>query len=181
MARCRDRRQRTAAARDVRCDGDPGRASVEPHADSEGCGCDIRCGSRRCRRARKDANSPRIPRPRSCSTGASRAGRSESPGRSRRDRARSANSTSWRRTVNARARAIAGEQGEPIDDLDARPRQRRSELLEANPDFVPADWVAYRVTPGPSSSSGRPSANATRFDFATYATPTGWVKDILWP
>src|SRR6185437_9512473 len=50
------------------------------------------------------------------------------------------------RQPSARARAIAGRQSEPVEDFDAHLRlgQRK---LDADPDYVPIDWVAYRLTP----------------------------------
>jgi pyridoxamine 5'-phosphate oxidase len=58
----------------------------------------------------------------------------------------------------SRALAIAGRQSEPIENYDAqlKPAQKK---IAAHPDFVPLDWVAYRLT----------------------RESSGWVKDHLWP
>ena len=46
----------------------------------------------------------------------------------------------------ARVRAIAGRQGEPIQDLEAHLAMAQAKI-DAEPDYVPEDWVAYRVVP----------------------------------
>ncbi len=83
------------------------------------------------------------------------------------------------RTPNARARAIAGNQGEPIEDLDARLAAAR-ELLEKDPDFVPADWVAYRVIPS-TVEFWQAERERDQVRLRYERCGTSWTKDVLWP
>jgi pyridoxamine 5'-phosphate oxidase len=83
------------------------------------------------------------------------------------------------RTLNARARAIAGKQWEPIGDLEAR-LQEAHELLEKDPNFVPADWVAYRVIPTVVEFwQAERERDQVRLRYLRESA--GWVRDILWP
>jgi pyridoxamine 5'-phosphate oxidase len=83
------------------------------------------------------------------------------------------------RTKNARARAIAGRQGEPIEDVDAH-LQAALVLLEKDPDFVPADWVAYRVIPT-SVEFWQAERDRDQVRLRYLREHAGWVKDLLWP
>ncbi|HEX4400397.1 MAG TPA: pyridoxal 5'-phosphate synthase [Galbitalea sp.] len=83
------------------------------------------------------------------------------------------------RTKNARARAIAGRQGEPIEDVDAHLKSAL-ELLEKDPDFVPRDWVAYRVTPW-IVEFWQAERERDQVRLRYLREPAGWVKDLLWP
>jgi pyridoxamine 5'-phosphate oxidase len=83
------------------------------------------------------------------------------------------------RTKNARARAIAGRQGEPIEDVDTHLRAAL-ELLEKDPDFVPADWVAYRVIPT-SVEFWQAERERDQVRLRYLRKQHGWVRDLLWP
>jgi pyridoxamine 5'-phosphate oxidase len=79
----------------------------------------------------------------------------------------------------ARARAIAGRQSEPIEDFDAhlKPALRK---LEANPNFVPVDWVAYRLSPW-SVEFWQAERERDQVRLRYLREHAGWVKDLLWP
>jgi len=83
------------------------------------------------------------------------------------------------RQPSARARAIAGRQSEPVDDFDAnlKPALRK---LEANPDFVPIDWVAYRLSPW-SVEFWQAERERDQVRLRYLREHAGWVKDLLWP
>jgi pyridoxamine 5'-phosphate oxidase len=83
------------------------------------------------------------------------------------------------RQPSARARAIAGQQSEPIEDFDAhlKPALRK---VEANPEFVPIDWVAYRLTPW-SVEFWQAEREREQVRLRYLRERTGWVKDLLWP
>jgi pyridoxamine 5'-phosphate oxidase len=79
----------------------------------------------------------------------------------------------------ARARAIAGRQGEPIEDLEAHLSAAQA-IIDADPDFVPESWVAYRLTPD-SVEFWQAERERDQVRLRYLRTPTGWRKDILWP
>jgi len=83
------------------------------------------------------------------------------------------------RQPSARARAIAGRQSEPVEDFDAhlKPALRK---VESNPDFVPADWVAYRLTPW-SVEFWQAERERDQVRLRFLHEQAGWVKDLLWP
>jgi pyridoxamine 5'-phosphate oxidase len=83
------------------------------------------------------------------------------------------------RQPSARARAIAGRQSEPIEDFDAH-LQPALNKIKANPDFVPADWVAYRVTPW-SVEFWQAERERDQVRLRYLREHAGWVKDLLWP
>ena len=83
------------------------------------------------------------------------------------------------RTPNARARAIAGDQGEPIRDLDKRLVNARK-LIDQDPDFVPADWVAYRLTPT-RVEFWQAERERDQVRLRYRRDDADWVKDLLWP
>jgi pyridoxamine 5'-phosphate oxidase len=79
---------------------------------------------------------------------------------------------------SARARAVAGRQSEPVDDFDAHLRLGQKKLA-ANPDYVPIDWVAYRLTPWSVEFwQAERARDQVRLRFLREAD--GWVKDLLW-
>jgi pyridoxamine 5'-phosphate oxidase len=83
------------------------------------------------------------------------------------------------RQPSARARAIAGRQSEPVEDFDAhlKPALR---MVESNPDFVPAHWVAYRLTPW-SVEFWQAERERDQVRLRYLHEQAGWVKDLLWP
>ena len=83
------------------------------------------------------------------------------------------------RQPSARARAIAGRQSEPIENFDRhlKPALRK---LEANPNYVPVDWVAYRLTPW-SVEFWQAEREREQVRLRYLREHAGWVKDILWP
>ncbi|HEY1532060.1 MAG TPA: pyridoxamine 5'-phosphate oxidase family protein [Galbitalea sp.] len=83
------------------------------------------------------------------------------------------------RQPNARARAIAGRQSEPVDDFDAHLRLGKRKL-DANPDYVPIDWVAYRLTPW-SVEFWQAERERDQVRLRYLREHAGWVKDLLWP
>jgi len=83
------------------------------------------------------------------------------------------------RQPSARARAIAGRQSEPIEDFDAHLKPALKKI-EAHPDFVPADWVAYRVTPW-SVEFWQAERERDQVRLRYLREHAGWVKDLLWP
>jgi pyridoxamine 5'-phosphate oxidase len=83
------------------------------------------------------------------------------------------------RTPSARARAIAGRQGEPIDHLEERLAAATARIA-AQPDFVPDEWVAYRVIPD-SVEFWQAELERDQVRLRYLREPTGWRKDILWP
>jgi pyridoxamine 5'-phosphate oxidase len=83
------------------------------------------------------------------------------------------------RQPSARARAIAGRQSEPIEDFDAHLRPALKKV-EADPDFVPREWVAYRVTPW-SVEFWQAERERDQVRLRYLREQAGWVKDLLWP
>jgi pyridoxamine 5'-phosphate oxidase len=83
------------------------------------------------------------------------------------------------RTANARARAIAGRQGEPIEDLEKQVSAARA-TIDADPHFVPDDWVAYRVIPD-AVEFWQAERERDQVRLRYLRDGSGWVKDILWP
>jgi pyridoxamine 5'-phosphate oxidase len=83
------------------------------------------------------------------------------------------------RTLNARARAIAGHQGERLVDSEPEVAQAR-QLLQANPDFVPEDWVAYRVIPT-CVEFWQAERERDQVRLRYLLVRERWVKDLLWP
>ena len=83
------------------------------------------------------------------------------------------------RTQNARARAIAGNQGEPIRDLDVRLAAAKK-LIDDDPGFVPEDWVAYRVIPS-RFEFWQAERERDQVRLRYLRDGAGWVKDLLWP
>jgi pyridoxamine 5'-phosphate oxidase len=83
------------------------------------------------------------------------------------------------RQPTARARAIAGRQSEPIADFDAHLRlgQRK---LDADPNYVPIDWVAYKLTPW-SIEFWQAERERDQVRLRYLREHSGWVKDLLWP
>jgi pyridoxamine 5'-phosphate oxidase len=83
------------------------------------------------------------------------------------------------RQPGARARAIAGRQSEPVEDFDAHLRSALQKV-ETSPDFVPADWVAYRLTPW-SVEFWQAEREREQVRLRYLRESRGWVKDVLWP
>jgi pyridoxamine 5'-phosphate oxidase len=83
------------------------------------------------------------------------------------------------RQPSARARAIAGRQSEPIEDFDLHLRPALKKL-EADPDFVPVDWVAYRLSPW-SVEFWQAERERDQVRLRYLREHAGWVKDLLWP
>ncbi|HEX4442685.1 MAG TPA: pyridoxal 5'-phosphate synthase [Galbitalea sp.] len=83
------------------------------------------------------------------------------------------------RTPNARARALAGRQGEPIADLDERLAAARTKI-DSEPDYVPENWVAYRVIPE-TVEFWQAERERDQVRLRYLRDGSGWVKDILWP
>jgi pyridoxamine 5'-phosphate oxidase len=83
------------------------------------------------------------------------------------------------RTPTARARAIAGGQSEPIADFDAHlaPALAR---VEADPQFAPESWVAYRVIPD-SVEFWQAERERDQVRLRYRRTGAIWTKEILWP
>jgi pyridoxamine 5'-phosphate oxidase len=79
----------------------------------------------------------------------------------------------------SRALAIAGRQSEPIENYDAqlKPAQKK---IAAHPDFVPLDWVAYRLTPW-SVEFWQAERKREQIRLRYLRESSGWVKDHLWP
>jgi pyridoxamine 5'-phosphate oxidase len=83
------------------------------------------------------------------------------------------------RQPTARARAIAGRQSEPVEDFDAH-LQPALAKVETDPDFVPADWVAYRLTPS-SVEFWQAEREREQVRLRYLREGQGWLKDLLWP
>lgn len=83
------------------------------------------------------------------------------------------------RQPSARARAVAGRQSEPIEDFDAHLKPALKKL-EANPDFVPVDWVAYQLSPW-SVEFWQAEREREQVRLRYLRENAGWVKDLLWP
>jgi pyridoxamine 5'-phosphate oxidase len=83
------------------------------------------------------------------------------------------------RLPSARARAIAGRQSEPIEDFDVHLRLGQKKL-ESNPNFVPIDWVAYKLTPW-SVEFWQAERERDQVRLRYLREHAGWVKDLLWP
>jgi pyridoxamine 5'-phosphate oxidase len=82
-------------------------------------------------------------------------------------------------TPKARARAIAGRQSEPVEHFEAH-LQSALRKLEAEPDFVPDDWVAYQLTPS-SVEFWQAERERDQVRLRYLREGAGWVKDLLWP
>jgi pyridoxamine 5'-phosphate oxidase len=82
------------------------------------------------------------------------------------------------RQPNPRARAIAGRQSEAVEDFDAHLVGGR-QILAADPDFVPAAWVAYRLIPA-SVEFWQAELERDQVRLRYLRHGDGWVKDILW-
>ncbi len=83
------------------------------------------------------------------------------------------------RTANARARAIAGEQGRPLQDFDVRLAAAQKKIAD-EPDFVPEEWAAYRVAPS-SVEFWQAERERDQVRLRYLRDGAVWVKDILWP
>jgi pyridoxamine 5'-phosphate oxidase len=83
------------------------------------------------------------------------------------------------RKPQARARAIAGRQSEPVEDFDAHLAPATAQV-ESDPDFVPDEWVAYRVIPN-SVEFWQAERKRDQVRLRYLATPDGWRRDMLWP
>lgn len=83
------------------------------------------------------------------------------------------------RSPNARLRAIAGKQGEPIEDLDASLAAAQAKL-DAEPDFVPDEWVAYRVIPD-SVEFWQAERERDQVRLRYLRDGDRWDKRLLWP
>jgi pyridoxamine 5'-phosphate oxidase len=83
------------------------------------------------------------------------------------------------RGAPARARAIAGRQSEPVEDFDAH-LQPALAKVEAEPDFAPDSWVAYRVIPD-SVEFWQAERERDQVRLRYLRDGDGWTKDILWP
>lgn len=83
------------------------------------------------------------------------------------------------RQPSARARAIAGRQSEPIEDFD-RHLTTAQKKLEAHPNLVPADWVAYRLSPW-SVEFWQAERERDQVRLRYLREHAGWVKHLLWP
>jgi pyridoxamine 5'-phosphate oxidase len=83
------------------------------------------------------------------------------------------------RGVPARARAIAGRQSEPVEDFAAHLAPALA-LVEAEPDFAPASWVAYRVIPD-SVEFWQAERERDQVRLRYLRDGDGWTTDILWP
>jgi pyridoxamine 5'-phosphate oxidase len=83
------------------------------------------------------------------------------------------------RQPGARARVVAGRQSEPVEDFD-RHLQLGQKKLEADPNYVPLDWVAYRLTPWSVEFwQAERAREQVRLRYLREAD--GWVKHLLWP
>jgi pyridoxamine 5'-phosphate oxidase len=83
------------------------------------------------------------------------------------------------RQPQARARAIAGRQSEAVEDFDAHLATGLA-AVAASPDFVPSDWVAYRLAPD-SVEFWQAERERDQVRLRYQREGTGWRKDILWP
>lgn len=83
------------------------------------------------------------------------------------------------RQPSARARAVAGRQSEPVADFDAHLRLGQKKLA-ADPNYVPIDWVAYRLTPW-SVEFWQAERERDQVRLRYLRESNGWVKDLLWP
>jgi pyridoxamine 5'-phosphate oxidase len=83
------------------------------------------------------------------------------------------------RKPSARARAIAGRQGEPIDDYETHLATAKAKI-DAEPDFVPEEWVAYRVIPD-SVEFWQAERERDQVRLRYLREDGGWIKDMLWP
>lgn len=83
------------------------------------------------------------------------------------------------RQPNARARAIAGRQSEAVEDFDAHLAAGRA-AIDANPDFVPEAWVAYRVIPNWIEFwQAERERDQVRLRYQRLGN--NWQRDLLWP
>jgi pyridoxamine 5'-phosphate oxidase len=79
----------------------------------------------------------------------------------------------------SRARAMAGNQSEPIEHLDARLAEATA-IIDADPDFVPDSWVAYRLLPT-SVEFWQAERERDQVRLRYRLDGAAWTKDILWP
>jgi pyridoxamine 5'-phosphate oxidase len=79
----------------------------------------------------------------------------------------------------ARVRAIAGRQGEAVENFDAHLAAARAKM-DAEPDFVPEEWVAYRVIPN-SVEFWQAERERDQVRLRYLRDGDGWIKDMLWP
>jgi len=81
----------------------------------------------------------------------------------------------------ARAQAIAGEQSATLPEGDeaAALVASASELIEADPLFVPADWTAYVLEPTSVEFWQAAGHDQIRLRYARVAE--GWRRERLWP
>jgi pyridoxamine 5'-phosphate oxidase len=83
------------------------------------------------------------------------------------------------RGAPARARAIAGRQSEPVEDFDAH-LAPALEKVEAEPDYAPASWVAYRVIPD-SVEFWQAERERDQVRLRYRRDGEAWRREILWP
>ncbi|HEV7949540.1 MAG TPA: pyridoxal 5'-phosphate synthase [Glaciihabitans sp.] len=83
------------------------------------------------------------------------------------------------RHPNARTMAIAGQQSEPITDFSERMDAARA-LVEADSEYVPDSWTAYRVIPQQVEFW---QAERERDQVRLRYTRTGpsWTRELIWP
>jgi pyridoxamine 5'-phosphate oxidase len=83
------------------------------------------------------------------------------------------------RQPQARARAIAGRQSEPVEDFDAHLRPALEQVAK-HPEFVPKAWIAYRVIPT-SVEFWQAERERDQVRLRYTSEGTGWRTDFLWP
>lgn len=81
----------------------------------------------------------------------------------------------------ARAQAIAGEQSTTLPGAEeaAALVASASELIEADPLFVPADWTAYVLEP--TSVEFWQASGRDQIRLRYTRSPGGWTHERLWP
>jgi pyridoxamine 5'-phosphate oxidase len=83
------------------------------------------------------------------------------------------------RGAPARARAIAGRQSEAVEDFDAHLAPALAKV-EAEPEYAPESWVAYRVIPD-SVEFWQAERERDQVRLRYLRDDDGWHRDILWP
>lgn len=83
------------------------------------------------------------------------------------------------RHPEARATAIAGEQSEPISDAEARLTAAR-DLMAREPDFVPEEWIAYRVAPT-AVEFWQAGVEREQVRLRYRRDGANWKRELLWP
>jgi len=83
------------------------------------------------------------------------------------------------RSPDARARAIAGGQSEPVEDFDAHLAPAR-ELLALDPGHVADDWTAYRVIPN-SVEFWQAERERDQVRLRYRRDGDAWRRELLWP